>query len=496
MDESEYEEMMRDEMIAREYWKSIQTEVPVAKKRKLPSVVEKYVNSAAEVSYENEIPAALTFFVLLGQLCKDLVAIPFGRRTDDTRIQVIWMQTSGTGKSELYNFFGPISEYVFKHLNKKHGTNLDIFNVKDTTDAALVGSMDVEKQSVTDDEGNTTVMKVPVQIYGGLEGNGLCAYDEFEYSGVFKPSQHKENVVMYLNTMMNSLHGQNWIITKRLKEGGNMECRCQRSLLAMTYIPISMSKVIAETGLMQRSLLFIREVPIEKQNYLREKVAMSYGKKIDSVTPVREFGDAFIKIYETLKRHHMQVLADGGHIDDVVQFDDSFSDAIITETRKFQDYVQSSRPSVLSLANNFITRMQGSMARMAVLCCIAEAPNMKLDDRYIVTSRHVQQASHLVRECYFSLVSWLDMSLKREAKTFQDTKNIKAFRKVYRKMQGAVGDNMGRVNKTQFLEEVRKETQLGQATVYRHYSELLKTKKFSELKKGRSVYTRLTEDEA
>ena len=133
---------------------------------------------------------------------------------------------------------------------------------------------------------------------------------------------------------------------------------------------------------------------------------------------------------------------------------------------------------------------------MAVLCCIAEAPNMKLDDRYIVTSRHVQQASHLVRECYFSLVSWLDMSLKREAKTFQDTKNIKAFRKVYRKMQGAVGDNMGRVKKTQFLEEVRKETQLGQATVYRHYSELLKTKKFSELKKGRSVYTRLTEDEA
>ena len=83
----------------------------------LPNIVEKYINSAAEVSMYNEIPAALSFFVLLGQLCKDMVAIPFGRRVDDPRIQQIWMPTSGSGKSEMYNFFGPVAKMTFEMVN-------------------------------------------------------------------------------------------------------------------------------------------------------------------------------------------------------------------------------------------------------------------------------------------------------------------------------------------------------------------------------------------
>ena len=121
---------------------------------------------------------------------------------------------------------------------------------------------------------------------------------------------------------------------------------------------------------------------------------------------------------------------------------------------------------------------------------------MRVENRYIATSRHVQQASHLVRECYFSLVSWLDMSLKKEVKALHEKASIKSFRMCYRKLLRAkLGDNEGYVNKSALLEEVRKETQKGQATVYRHYRELLKARKFRELKKGHTVYTRLTEDE-
>jgi len=489
---NENEQAMKEAEIEKEYWEMLSKQIPTARKRKLPSIVEQFVNSAAEVSYYNEVPAALAFFVLLGQISKDLVAIPFGRRMDDTRIQVVWMQTSGTGKSELYNFFGPITNYVFEVLNAEHGTNFNIMNVKETTDAALIGSVKMEKDSVQDDEGQSTIVEVPVQIYGALEGDGLCAYDEFEYSGVFKPSQHKENVVMYLNTFMNSIHGENWIITKKLRDGGVLECKCQRSLLAMTYIPLTMTRVIAETGLMQRSVLFIREIPIERQNELRRKVASTYGKIVDRETPVRQFGDSIIKIYDSLKQHYEE---SGSDATKTITYDSSFSDAIVTETQKFEKYVQSSRPAVLALANNFITRMQGSMARIAVLCCIAESPNIRTKSkRYIVNAKHVQQSSHLVRECYKSLVSWLDVSLRKEYKGMQDAANIGSFRKCFDKLvKAGTADTEGRVNKATLLEHVRRDTKRGQSMIYVHYRELMEDGKFSETKKGRTVYTKLEE---
>ena len=240
---------------------SEQTETNIVNKNSLPKVVERYVKSATDVSKYNEVPATISFFVLLGQLCKDMVAIPSGRRIDDTRIQFLWMQTSGTGKTTLYDFFGPVANLSFKMINEKHGTEFDIFDVKDTTDAALIGSFKEEDVMVEDEDGRTSRERVLVPIKGALEGDGLAAYDEFEYSGVFKQSQHKENVIMYMNTFMNSLHGENWKISKRLKDGEILECLCRRSLFGTTYIPKQFTNIIAEKGVMQRCLIYIAEIP-------------------------------------------------------------------------------------------------------------------------------------------------------------------------------------------------------------------------------------------
>jgi len=492
MNEKEIAREAREAHVEREYWESLSKEVPKTRQRKLPSIVEQYVNSSVEVSYYNEIPAALSFFVLLGQICKDMAVIPHGRRMDDTRVQLIWMQTSGTGKSEMYNFYGPVAEYVFAVLNANHGTNFDIMDVEDTTDAALIGTSKDERETLTDDEGNTTVIDVPVQVYGALEGSGLVAYDEFEYSGVFKPSQHKESVVMYMNKFMNSLHGKNHLIKKKLANGFPLVCDCQRSIFATTYIPTNMTRIIAETGLMQRTVLYIREIPIEMQNELRRKVAQSYGTIVDRERPIAQFGDAFVKIYETLKAHYE---ANDSDPTKTMQFAPNFRDSIIAETKKFEDYVQSSRPAVLALANNFITRMQGSMAKIAVLCAIAEAPTVRTKaKRFIVTDKHVQQSSRLIRACYKSLVSWLDSSLRHERVNAQDKLGIKVFKTEYDNLK-TVADNEGRVNKQQLLENVRKATGKGQATIYRNYKELAKSGIFNEAKKGRSVYTKIVKKE-
>ena len=111
----------------------------------LPAVVEEYVKSAVQVSKYNNIPAAISFFVILGEICKDMVQITGGRRKDDTRVHFLWMQTSGTGKTEMYNFLGPVAKLTFDMINATYEDDLespfDVFDVKDITDAALIGSI-------------------------------------------------------------------------------------------------------------------------------------------------------------------------------------------------------------------------------------------------------------------------------------------------------------------------------------------------------------------
>ena len=86
----------------------------------LPSLVRRYVEDAVEVSKYNDIPATLTFFNLLGQIMKDKVTIVRGKGREDTRVPVLWLQTSGTGKTEMFNFYGKVSDLVFELLNSKY----------------------------------------------------------------------------------------------------------------------------------------------------------------------------------------------------------------------------------------------------------------------------------------------------------------------------------------------------------------------------------------
>lgn len=111
----------------------------------LPEIAQKFTEDAIQASNYNNVPSSLAFFTMLGQLCKDMVAIPSGVNKDDIRLHFLWLQTSGTGKSTLTNWFKPIVERTFTILNTDHGQDFNIFDVTDYTDAALIGSMEMLK---------------------------------------------------------------------------------------------------------------------------------------------------------------------------------------------------------------------------------------------------------------------------------------------------------------------------------------------------------------
>ncbi len=454
----------------------------------LPAVAVSYTNDAVKASNYNYTPATLSFFAMVGQVIKDMIAIPSGINVDDTRLQVLWLQTSGTGKSTLTNWYLPIIEEAFKLINQKHGTNLDVFDITDYTDAALIGSFEQRREEVEEEDGRTRMIDVNVPIYGQLHGEGMAIWDEFEYSGVFKQSQHKENAIVYLNTFMNTMWGETFIISKKLKQGDEpIECICKRSVYGTSYIPKTLTSVITEKGVLQRLLIFIWEVPQDVQKKMRRKLISDYGTVQQKEAPKIKYSKSIATIYDAVKERYDEVGQDPLK---VIKIAPDARDALLRECILMEEYISHSRPEVFQAVETFINRILKHIQKLAVLCAVAEAPSIKdKSKRFIVTQKNVQQAASIVRQCYKSLVSWLDEALRVEKVAVAQTANLGVFKAIYRDMDS----NDGWVHKTLLLQEVRKKTQKGQQTIYNWWKKSI-GEYFEENRINKSVYVKLKED--
>jgi len=457
----------------------------------LPYVVREFERSAVEVSHRNGIPASICYYTLVGQICKDFIRIPSGRNIEDSRIHFCWVQTSGTGKSTLWNFVGEVAKETFKLINQQNqhppfidsnGTPMtrtfDVFGVTDYTDSVLIGKYVKD----VDDDGEVSW----VRRAGILEGSGLAHWDEFEYSGVFKTSQHKEQSIVYLNTLMNSLAGQSWIISKALDsmDGQTMECFCERSVLAMTYPPTNLNTVMAEKGVLQRMLLYVWEVPQYIQDEMRLEQLDKAGTIEDVDSPVEQYANSLHTIYNLVRERFDEVGKDPLR---TIRYSEDFRQALKLEYTKMNLYLQNTRPDVAKICSNFTTRLMKILIKMSVLSAVASAPSItNKEDRFIVTGVHVAQASIIIQKCYKTLVMWLEQSLKAKRATITENSLEPQFISTYNAIKK---DNEGYVNKSTYLTEVRKKAKKSRAQIYRHY-QIIKHK-FHEMKEGRSTYIKL-----
>tara|TARA_R110000744_G_scaffold309558_2_gene417442 strand:- start:1750 stop:3231 length:1482 start_codon:yes stop_codon:yes gene_type:complete len=480
-----------DDANSREFYEELPEEYHgVGLTERMPRVVEDWTRTVLTVSNENEVPAMASFFVSLGQVIKDFIRIPRGKNTEDTRLHFCWVQTSGTGKSTLWNFMGPVTKQLNKMINKFEGTDAsdasevyiknkyDMFDVVEYTDAALIGYY--EKLDEKDDNGDP----IYERRSGSLEGNGLAHWDEFEYSGVFKQSQHKENIIVYLNTLMNTLEGESWVITKKLKEGHLMECMCQRSVWATTYPPKHLKSVIAEKGVLQRMLVYVREVPEDEQHDMRMLQLSKSGKKEETKLDTEKFSKALFRLYKDVKARYLEV---GGDPFSTMEYSDGFADALINEYQKMRDYVKSSRPEIREIAQNFMTRNNIQLLKLSVMCCVANSPNVKdKTKKFLVTPTHVRQAYILTQQCYSTLVEWLERSLKVQKETLAEKSKQVEFIDIYETLPK---DKNGFIRKNTLLEGVQQIAKVSPASVYRYWKNL--EDRFEKDKVGRSVLVRL-----
>jgi hypothetical protein len=265
-----------------------------------------------------------------------------------------------------------------------------------------------------------------------------------------------------------------------------MECFCERSVLAMTYPPENLTEVIATKGVMQRMLLYVKNVSKENQHQMRLEQIHKAGKIKDVEAPIDKYAEAIFNIYTSTQERFNDV---GGDPLKTITYGSNFNRALALAYGNMQHDLLGTRIEVDSLADNFTTRMIKTLTRMAVLCCVAESPSITdKSQRFIVTGKHVQQSERIIRQCYRSLVGWLEQSLRSKKVSITDKTYPQMFKEVFASMPK---NEDGSIHKTVFLAEVMKRTKKKKTVIYRVFNELKPLNLFEEEKMGRSVFIKL-----
>ena len=137
-----------------------------------------------------------------------------------------------------------------------------------------------------------------------------------------------------------------------------MECKCERSSFATSYIPKQLTNVITEKGVLQRMLLFIWEVPQHQQQQMRRRLISDWGEIRSADEPMLKYADAFVKLYETVKERYEEV---GRNPLDTMTYADGFNDSLLLEYENMHEFIQSKRKEVKEIAGNFTTRLMETL---------------------------------------------------------------------------------------------------------------------------------------
>ena len=524
-----------------EYDKQLNREnIQVTDEVKLPDVVQAWTEFGGSWSWYNDFPVTCAWFHLLGQVAKDYIFIGRGRSSLDTRFHVAWIQDQRTGKSEVTNFFRPVAERVYEVINQRNGIDPNSMDAKERlytfkatnvfTDSSLINKWklfenknfgavydaeldgaietathqdngelilepDFLEHSITWDADTTTYTDRRPMLgrkrYGILEGHGTFSSDEFSKVGVFETTQHKQDVIEYFQTLMNFLDGEAHQINKELDESDGLECttNCERSIWGITFFPEKLNRTVVICGVLQRMFFIIRKIPRHIKREIRKKLIQLTGERIDSQPEIDRFVDAILTIEQDLRDRFAQV---GGDKYSMMKFTPQAIQVLDLSDLKMERLLnqkavltgetnQKMSDKMLDIIESFMVNLNNYTVILAVLCALSER-------KFVVTDRHMRQASLLTQESYRLLVAWLNTSLKTQKTTIAEQSRIEAFKKAYEMGQK---DADGWVQKTPFWKIWSELTGLTATQGYNLYKKDEIRDCFEETKKGRTVYLRL-----
>ena len=402
----------------------------------LPELVLTWTEQFGQVSRQNEFPAVLAYFTVLGQLMKDFVRIPYGYTTEDTRVHTCWIQNARSGKSVLNDFLSEIVTLTWDKLKMKYATDFITFDCVDFTDTALVSSYVEIKNPDRNEEGETEMMWK--EIKGHIEGSGMLLFDEFESSGIFKKMANKDSMVTYFQRLMNTMTTDGYLIKRTLTGKPIATTDCQMSVWATSYMPEQVHQTIAEKGVLQRMFLYVRIVPQDVLNEMRRTLITSIGTIKKRNLPTERFANAFVTMYDitkerfdTLESTFEERMADVPEADryncpqeEMMIWGDGIKELAQLEYDNMIKYLTGVPPNIRNIIGLFETNSLLYITKMAVLIAITETPSREDNQKWVVTARNVRQASWIVRQGYMSLTGWMLTAIKAKQSSLGENAHL------------------------------------------------------------------------
>jgi len=507
--------------------------IPEEQDYELPKLVKDYVETASQFSIENEFPATISFFMILGQILKDFYTIPVKAQRIDPRVHFAWFQTARTGKTAIWKMLESVCNMVFKDLNTKNEGNdeaseFDVFEIVEATDAALIGSFgangsfdntlrqrvmnwldnnNMELEDMSDEDLVQMFDDVPtlpndflgpndvrinrqIFIEGGLEGSGLAQWDEFESSGIFKKKANNDNVLVYLQKFMNGLESSSNVIRKRLA-GGDKEivCDCQRSMYATTYVPTNFLEILFNSGALQRALVYVREIDEDILYLQRDTFIDGLGEEFDGFPDCERFAKAMVRIYEEVEKRYNDVKVKSR----VFSFDPNAKEVLRISYNQMENVIAYHPPKIRKLARSFqINLIQYEMIFSTLICAI-ESVN-RTQGKFIVTAKNMHQARKIVEPCYDYLIEWLQNSIRGDTANLQlqESVRLKCFKEAY---DSCSKDSEGFVHKKTCLDKVASQMGKGTVTIWRYWNKDKVSEYFEEKQVGRTYYIKWRKQE-
>jgi len=511
-----------------EYDNEEEIENELEKEIELPTIVANFEKVATSYSRRNGLPAKVGYYAILGDLVKHMIEIPFDTTTVDTRIHMAWIQTARTGKSTLINYvFEPLLNEIYKDL----ALESEVLKLVDYTTASLVGSYSENKRfdELAEDKwdtANKTSRETYAQIqaspyntqerttrqnaaqkilddaekiyentrtkwhieYGPLHGEGVWFADEFEGSGVFKDRSHKENMNIVFQTIMNNFHSGSNVYDRILTGKPTISLDSKYTIIACTFPPENLYKTVAEKGTLQRFLPYICEVEDDIVTIMRKDVIKGFGVISQKRGPPLELKKGIIEIYKQVERRYKEMGEDAQF---TLNYHPSTIDAMNSEHANILKYIEHVNPETRAIIRLFEMNLMEYIGKLAVLNCISMAPSIKNQaDKFTVLPTHIRQGALIVRECYTTLVDWLEDSLriKHNKARLMKQSGFKKFKDLFEVVLGKAPEHQKRegnyVTLSFFTTEATKSWQCSDRTVAR---ELKKLKEYVDYAKEGKV---------
>ena len=479
-----------------------------SEKTEFPRDVERWVNVVGQFSLHNEYAARMSYFVTLGQLMKNMVRIPIGRLALDPRIHFCWIQCARSGKTTMFDFLSPVWKNIFELANSHPTTKepartplsgVNEFNLQNPdsfTDQALLGTLkinmpnpDYNRAEARDNDEYDEPELIDETIYGALYGSGMIAFDEFEHSGIFKESQHKQETIMLFQKFMNRLDSETHLIRKRLTEWGrDLVVDSQRSLWATTLPPEGLEKVILTKGVFQRMWLYVREVPESLKKQMEEDYLDLIGVVVDDGRGEAVFQEQFCEmLYNTYRWVEDRLEEVDGDRRRVIVFSPEANARLKTVWRGMRKYMAEFNDQVYEALNTFLMNTINNICIAATLCAISERT-------HVVTARHVNQGRQLTDQSFDSITTWFSEKLKKKPKRLADRNKSRTFIEAFKscKVKHRVKGTDGWVDKKVMIETFRKINQCGRNKFYRDWDSV---KHLFEEERTNKTYVKLKVNE-